>query len=195
MPRRYLQKQSHGALKRWQNRYFELTRDNLKYFESAFPRNRDTLRGVIGVDQIVKHFAEEDPTEFTLDLVGSKVFKMKARTGKHAARWNDALGRLLKNSSGELGNSAGIADAQPRFKLDDDGTDRKDASSLSSRYDTWRKSSKTILGRKNSRGNLRAKEQVWTNEIDSLHISPCWPILSAVRILGCAWQSRFSADS
>ena len=39
-------------MKQWQSRYFELAGLYLKYFERAFPRTPDNVRGVIYLDEL-----------------------------------------------------------------------------------------------------------------------------------------------
>jgi hypothetical protein len=48
----WLQKQSHGPIKKLQSRFFEISGHYLKYYDSAFPRNAETLKGFFDLREV-----------------------------------------------------------------------------------------------------------------------------------------------
>eukprot|EP00937_MAST-01D_sp_MAST-1D-sp2_P005555 g5555.t1 len=96
----YLEKLSSGMMKRWQSRYFELAGLYVKYFERAFPRTPDHVRGVIYLDQL-RVCAVDAENVIHLVFDGSeKPMQLRARSAENAQRWAEEI-RLNAGLTGD----------------------------------------------------------------------------------------------
>ena len=82
----YLEKLSSGMVKRWQSRYFELAGPILRYFEHAFPRTNDNIRGVIYLDALIS-CSTDGQNVIHLHFSDNQAMQLRARSRENADRW------------------------------------------------------------------------------------------------------------
>ena len=106
----YLEKLSSGMVKRWQSRYFELAGLYLKYFERAFPRTPDNVRGVIYLDELTSCHSDAENI-IHLHFSTNKPIQLRARSRENADRWAEEINNSAQPEGGDGGGGGGGAAA------------------------------------------------------------------------------------
>ena len=97
----YLHKLSHGMVQRWQLRYFEIVRGELRYYEKPFPRTSDKIKGTLKI-------AEAESCELCSEVESMCQFKvamkdgfemsLRAKTAATAQQWLEAIKTEQENA-------------------------------------------------------------------------------------------------
>jgi hypothetical protein len=91
----YLHKLSHGKIKkkRWhQARYFEVTPNQLRYYDKPFPRTSDKIKGALELEQTKSCEPEEsDAAHFLLVMQDGFEMHLRAWTAEISRQWVDAI--------------------------------------------------------------------------------------------------------
>jgi hypothetical protein len=89
----YLEKQSSGMVKKWQSRYFELSGHGIKYYENKETKSDETLKGVLGLQEISGVAAQG--AQIIITMNDGKKLNLKSRSDQVAGVWVAEIQQLV----------------------------------------------------------------------------------------------------